>query len=119
MISLDQVQTRLAGLQCPICKQSAFFVHPRAEESFAEQFYKARCNHCGYMFQVSVPTKPIHLADPDTAQWLAELPCPVCQAAGARADFRCIPTVRESLYFVTCTHCHSPFQERAPMEAFE
>jgi len=113
------IQKRLSAIFCPICKKSQFSIYPNAEKSYAEDFYKARCNHCAYSFQVSIPTKPIREVDPDVDQWLGGLSCPACQELGAALDFRCMPSVRECVYFVTCKACQSPFQEKAPMEAYE
>ncbi len=119
MISLEEVQQRLTAVKCPICKQSGFAIHPRGQESYTDLSYKARCNQCAYMFPVSIPTKSLHLVDPDTAQWVMGLPCPDCQEVGTRLDFRCMTSVRESIAFVTCNACKHPFQELAPMEAYE
>jgi Zn finger protein HypA/HybF involved in hydrogenase expression len=119
MINLEEVQTRLGALSCPICKGSAFAIHPRGEASFAEQSYKARCNQCAYMFPISIPTQSLQLVDPDTAQWVMGLSCPACQETGTRLDFRCMLSVRESVAFITCIACHHPFSEKAPMEAYE
>jgi hypothetical protein len=55
----------------------------------------------------------------DTANLLGTLPCPACQKRGAGLDFRCMPSVRTSDYFVTCRACREPFMERSPMEAYE
>jgi hypothetical protein len=119
MIGLEEIQTRLAALACPICRGTAFVIPPRGQEAFAERIYKARCLQCAYMFPVTVPSRPISQTDPDMANSLAGLPCPVCGETGVRLDFRCMPHVRESVLFVTCTSCHHPFFEKAPMEAFE
>jgi transcription elongation factor Elf1 len=116
---LKTMEQRLTALPCPICKQTAFAIPPRAQESYTEQMYKARCLKCAYMFPVNVPTKPLQMTDPDTANWLAGLPCPACRETGTRLDFRCMLNVRESVVFVTCTACHHPFTEKAPMEAYE
>jgi hypothetical protein len=113
------IEARLGSLSCPICRQTAFAIPPRGQEGYAEQMYKARCLQCAYLFPVTVPTRPLQQTDPDTANWLAALHCPVCGEAGARLDFRCMPHVRESVLFVTCTACQHPFIEKAPMEAFE
>jgi len=122
MISLGEVQTRLTAIpaiQCPICHKSDFAIHPRADQSFAEQSHTVRCNGCNYTFKLSIPTLPVSQTDPDTANWLAGLPCPACQETGVQLDFRCMPYVRESVLFVTCVACHHPFTEKAPMEAYE
>jgi len=119
MINLEEIQTRLAARPCPICRGTAFAVPPRGQESFAETLYKGRCLQCAYTFPVSIPTKPLSMVDPDTAQWLLGLPCPVCHETGVRLDFRCMLSVRESVAFITCTACQHPFSEKAPMEAYE
>jgi uncharacterized protein YbaR (Trm112 family) len=119
MIPLDQIQKRLTALACPMCKKSAFTVHPRGDQSFAETSHTVMCAGCRYTFKLSIPTRPISQVDPDTANFLAGLPCPACQETGVRLDFRCMPNVRESVLFVTCTSCDRPFTEKAPMEAYE
>jgi len=119
MINLEEAQTRLAAIQCPICHKSDFAIHPRPEQSFAEQSHTVMCKGCRYTFKLSIPTRTISQTDPDTANWLAGLPCPACQETGVRLDFRCMPNVRDSVVFVTCTACHHPFIEKAPMEAYE
>lgn len=113
------IQSRLSTISCPICKKSQFSINPQAQKSYAENFYKARCNHCAYTFQVSSPTKPIKETDPDIDQWLGSLGCPSCHEFGAELNFRCTPSVRDCVYFVTCNACRSPFQEKAPMQAYE
>ncbi len=119
MMDMITMQNRLSEISCPVCKKSQFSIYPNAEKSYAEDFYKARCNHCAYTFQVSIPTKPIREVDPDIDQWLGSLSCPSCQEFGAELNFRCTPSVRDRVYFVTCKACRSPFQEKAPMEAYE
>jgi hypothetical protein len=119
MPDLDEIQKRLPQIACPICKKSRFVIPPRAEQSFAESIYTARCADCNYTFKVSLSTKPIEQNDPDTAQWLGGLSCPSCEGRGAQMDFRCMPSVRDCFYFVTCKSCRHPYYEKAPMEAFE
>ena len=119
MPSVVEIQERLAQIPCPICKKSNFVMHPRSDQSYAEALYTARCTDCHYTFQVSTPTKPIHQTDPDVAQWLGSLGCPSCQKQGAEMNFRCVPSVRDCYYFVTCSACRHPFYEKSPMEAFE
>ncbi len=119
MINLEEILTRLAALQCPICHKSDFAIHPRGEQSFSDAQHTVRCIGCAYTFKLSIPTRPVSQTDPDTANWLTGLPCPACQETGVRLDFRCMPYVRESVLFVTCTSCHHPFTEKAPMEAYE
>jgi len=94
-------------------------MNPRINQSYAENIYTAQCMSCRYSFQVSTPTKPINQTDPDVAIWLNGLSCPKCQENGVEFDFRCVPSVRECYYFVTCRACGRPFRERSPMEAFE
>jgi hypothetical protein len=94
-------------------------VDPEAKSSFAEHIHKARCQKCPYNFPLSIPTRPIQEYDPEISQWLGGLSCPSCHESGTNFDFRCMTSVRESIYFVTCKACQHPFQEKAPMEAFE
>ena len=119
MISVEEINTRLREISCPICKQSEFVMNPRSDQSYAEALYTAQCIHCHYTFPVSTPTKPISQTDPDVAIWLNSLNCPSCQERGAELDFRCVPSVRDCYYFVTCKACQHPFYEKAPMEAYE
>jgi hypothetical protein len=119
MVSLEEISTRLREISCPICKKSEFMINPQSSHSFAEEIYTARCNGCNYTFQVSSPTKPISQTDPDIAIWLKGLSCPKCLENGVEFNFRCVPSVRECYYFVTCKACGRPFREKAPMEAFE
>ena len=119
MPSVVEIQERLAQIPCPICKKSNFVMHPRSDQSYAEALYTAQCADCHYTFQVSTLTKPIHQTDPDVAQWLGSLGCPSCQKQGTELNFRCVPSVRDCYYFVTCRSCRHPFYEKSPMEAFE
>jgi len=120
MIDLVAVRTRLGVLHCPVCKKSSdFSVHPRGQEGYTEIIHTVRCNQCAYTFPISILTKPPQLTDPDTAEWLKRLGCPDCHELGARLDFRCRLTVRESVAFVTCLACHRAYHERTPMEAYE
>ena len=114
-----KIQARLSAIPCPICKQSQFSINPQTEKSYTENFYKARCNNCAYTFTVSTPTKPIRETNPDVDQWLGGLSCPSCQERGAELDLRCVPSVRDCIYFVTCNACRHPYHENAPMEAYE
>lgn len=119
MITPDQIIDRLTQLPCPICRKTAFALDPRHEPSFAENLHRAICQGCHYRFPVGVPTRPIEQHDQDTAYWLGSLPCPACQKRGVTLDFRCMPNVRASVYFVTCRACRQAFMERSPMEAYE
>jgi hypothetical protein len=94
-------------------------MNPRINQAYAENIYTAQCMNCKYSFQVSIPTKPFSQTDPDLAVWLNSLNCPSCQESGAEVNFRCVPSVRECYYFVTCKACQHPFREKAPMEAYE
>ena len=94
-------------------------MHPKSNHSFAEEIYQAQCINCRYTFQVSIPTKPISQTDPDIANWMNGISCPACQENGVEINFRCVPSVRECYYFVTCKACGHPFREKAPMEAYE
>lgn len=119
MTDVTEIQNRLEKIACPICKKYGYAIHPRGNHSYMETFYTARCTHCHYSFQVTTPTRPVHQTDPDTAQWLARLVCPSCENQGGELNFRCMLSVRECLYFVTCRACQHPFSEKAPMEVFE
>lgn len=119
MLSLEEMQSRLATIPCPICKKSHFLIGGRNTHSYAENLYTARCADCAYTFQVSTPTRPIKETDPDIAQWLGSVNCPACHTRGTELNFRCTPSVRDCYYFVTCTACRHAFHEKAPMEAFE
>jgi C4-type Zn-finger protein len=118
-MSVQEIQERLRGISCPICKQSAFTMNPRADPDFGISIHKARCNNCAYLFPVHIPNRPMSEIDPDVDQWLRGLSCPSCQEPGVVMEFRCTPSVRESIYFVSCKACHQPFAEKAPMEAYE
>jgi hypothetical protein len=119
MIDMKPIEQRLTAVSCPICGKSAFTVLPRGDESYGETIHTVMCTGCRYTFKLRLPTLPVGQIDPDTANWLSGLPCPACDETGVRLDFRCMPNVRESLLFVTCTSCSHPFVEKAPMEAFE
>lgn len=119
MVSLGKITTRLREIACPICKKSEFVMNPRSSQSYAEDLFTAGCAHCHYTFPVSTRTKPIQQTDPDVAMWLDGLSCPSCEKRGVELDFRCVPSVRDCYYFVTCKTCQHPFYERAPMEAYE
>lgn len=116
---LEDVATRLGAVPCPICGKTAYRIDPRGNEAFAETLYTASCIGCNYRFQVGYPTRPMEQHDLDTANWLSTLACPGCQKRGATLDFRCTPSVRQSLYLLTCRHCHRPFVENSPMTAYE
>ncbi len=119
MISTAGIETRLQHLPCPICKKSVYTIDPRATTSYAEDLFTAICSGCRYRFQIGVPIIPMQQHDRDTANWLAELGCPSCRSRGVSFDFRCMPSVRESYYAVTCNACHTPFFEQSPMTAYE
>ena len=119
MVTLEEISTRLREVLCPIYKKSEFVMNPRINQAYAENIYTAQCMSCRYSFQVSIPTKPFSQTDPDLAVWLNSLSCPSCQETRAEVNFRCVPSVRECYYFVTCKTCQHPFREKAPMEAYE
>jgi hypothetical protein len=118
-MSPEEIQNRLSALACPICKKSGFAIQPQQQTGFAEILRTAGCLGCRYSFPVGIPTRPVYETNPDVAQWLGGLPCPSCEHLGAVMEFRCMPSVRDSYYFVTCRACMHPFHEKAPMEAFE
>jgi rubredoxin len=115
----EAIQERLSSINCPVCQASGLMFIPRGEAGFADMLYKVRCSKCPYLFPLNVPTRPIEQIDPDIGQWLQGLCCPACQQRGAQHDFRCTPTVRLSVYFLTCKHCGHHYHESAPMEAYE
>ena len=50
---------------------------------------------------------------------LKEMSCPTCNRQGVSLNFRATMSVRESIYFLTCTACQKTFPERSSLESFE
>ncbi|MGQ0810599.1 MAG: hypothetical protein ACT4OO_05165 [Nitrospiraceae bacterium] len=56
---------------------------------------------------------------PDVPYRLKDISCPHCMQRGVALDFRIVMSVREAIYFVTCTACKKKFPENSSLEAFE
>lgn len=116
-IPLEQVEERLSSVQCAICKSSTFGIDRRTLQSDGE--CRGVCLKCRYNFPVYTDMEFYLRTQPDIPYRLKEISCPSCQHRGVGLDFRITMSVREAVYFVTCTACQTPFAERSSLEAFE
>ncbi len=115
--SLEEVEKRLPSVRCAICKTNTFGVDRRTLQPDGE--CRGVCLKCRYNFPVYTDMDFYLQTQPDIPYRLKEISCPSCQHRGVNLDFRITMSVRESVYFVTCTACKTQFPERSSLEAFE
>lgn len=115
--TVEEVETRLASVRCAICKQSGFAVDRRTMQPDGE--WRAMCTKCRYSFPVHTDMEFYLRTQPDVPYRLKEMSCQACQHRGVTLDFRIMMSVREAIYFVTCSACALQFPEPSSLEAFE
>ena len=116
-VTVEQVQSRLSGVRCAVCKQNEFVIDPRTMQPDGE--WKGVCVKCRYNFPVHTDMEFYLRTQPDLPYRLKDIPCPACESRGVTLDFRIVLSVREAHYFVTCQHCGHQFNERSSLETFE
>ena len=116
-LPIDQIEKRLAGVQGAICKTSTFRIDVRTLQPDGE--CRGVCMNCRYNFPVYTDMDFYVRTQPDIPYRLKEISCPSCQHRGVSLDFRVTMSVRDAIYFVTCTDCQTHFPERSSLEAFE
>ncbi len=116
-VTVEQVESRLASVQCAICKSSRFGIDRRFMQADGE--WKGVCLQCRYIFPVYTDMEFYLRTQPDVPYRLRDISCGKCEHQGVTLDFRATMSVRESIYFVTCPSCRNQFPERSSMEAFE
>ena len=116
-LSVKQVEERLGEVKCPICKANRFGIDSRTVAGDGE--WKAICRNCFYTFPVHTDMEFYLQTQPDVPYRLQEIACQSCRHHGVSLDFRAVLSVRDSVYFVTCPHCHQKFPERSFLESFE
>jgi len=116
-VSVEQVEARLATVRCAICKKSRFGIDRRSLK--ADGDWKGVCLDCRYTFPVHTDMDFYLRTQPDMPYHLKTISCPACENRGVGLDFRIVMSVREAIYFVTCTACGHQFPERSSLEAFE
>jgi len=116
-MTVEQVESRLSTIQCPICKASSFSIDRRSMQPDGE--WKAGCMKCRYSFPVHTDMEFYERTQPDIPYHLKSIPCPKCEAHGVTLDFRIVLSVREAFYFVTCHSCGHAFPEKSSLESFE
>lgn len=117
LIQLEQVEKRLSSVHCAICKTNTFGIDRRTLQADGE--CRGVCLKCRYSFPVYTDMEFYVRTQPDIPYRLKEISCPSCQHRGVSLDFRITMSVREAIYFVTCTACQTEFPERSSLEAFE
>lgn len=116
-VTLEEVEARLRGVRCAICKTSTFGIDQRSSQPDGE--CKGVCMKCRYTFPVYTDMEFYLRTQPDMPYRLKEIPCPACESRGVELNFRIIMSVRESDYFVTCNQCKHQFTEPSTLESFE
>ncbi|MEQ1562323.1 MAG: hypothetical protein E8D51_01045 [Nitrospira sp.] len=116
-LTVKEVETRLETVQCAICKESRFGVDQRFMQADGE--WRGVCKKCYYSFPIYTDMEFYQRTQPDIPYRLKEMSCPTCNQRGVSLNFRITMSVRESIYFLTCTSCHTTFPERSSLEAFE
>jgi hypothetical protein len=115
--TVQEVEDRLASVQCAVCKGSSFGIDQRFMQADGE--WRGICKKCFYSFPVYTDMEFYLRTQPDVPYRLREISCTVCKHRGVSLDFRATMSVRESIYFVTCGGCKRPFAEQSSLEAFE
>jgi hypothetical protein len=115
--AINQLESRLSGVRCAICKTSAFMVDQRTIQPDGE--CRAMCKQCRYTFPVHTDMEFYQRTQPDIPYLMKTIPCPKCEKHGVDLDFRIVLSVREAHYFVTCKACLHQFAERSSLETFE
>jgi hypothetical protein len=116
-MSVEQVELRLSGLRCAVCKKSQFMIDRPSMQPDGE--WRGVCTACRYTFPVYTDAGFYQRTQPDLTYWLQQIACPACRHRGAQLDFRVVMSVRESCYFVTCPACQEQFTEPSALETFE
>jgi transcription elongation factor Elf1 len=115
--TMKEVETRLGTVQCAICKGSSFGIDERSMQADGE--WRGICRKCYYTFPISTDMEFYLRTQPDIPYRLKEMSCPTCNHKGVSLNFRATMSVRESIYFLTCTACQKTYPERSSLEAFE
>jgi RNase P subunit RPR2 len=115
--TVEEVETRLETVQCAICKGSSFGIDQRFTQADGE--WRGVCKKCYYSFPIYTDMEFYLRTQPDIPYRLKEMSCPTCNRQGVNLNFRVTMSVRESIYFLTCTACQKTFPERSSLEAFE
>ncbi|MDP1769231.1 MAG: hypothetical protein Q8L74_10575 [Nitrospirota bacterium] len=116
-LTVKEVESRLETVQCAICKESRFGVDQRFMQADGE--WRGVCKKCYYSFPIYTDMEFYQRTQPDIPYRLKEMSCPACQHRGVTLNFRITMSVRESIYFLTCTNCQNAFPEQSSLEAFE
>ena len=115
--TVKEVETRLETVQCAICKGSSFGIDERSMQADGE--WRGICRKCYYTFPIYTDMEFYLRTQPDIPYRLKEMSCPTCNQRGVNLNFRITMSVRESIYFLTCTSCQKTYPERSSLEAFE
>lgn len=116
-LSIEDVEKRLSAVTCAVCKKNRFGIDRRTLQADGE--CRGVCLQCRYNFPVYTDMEFYLRTQPDVQYRLKEISCPHCRHRGVRLDFRATLSVREAVYFVTCSACNAEFPERSSLEAFE
>ncbi len=117
-LSIKDVEGRLGEVKCAICKEQRFGIDSRTV-SAGDGEWKAICLGCHYTFPVHTDMEFYLQTQPDVSYRLKEIACQSCRQRGVSLDFRAVLSVRESVYFVTCSSCQLKFPEPSFLESFE
>jgi hypothetical protein len=115
--TMKEVETRLGTVQCAICKGSSFGIDERSMQADGE--WRGICRKCYYTFPIYTDMEFYQRTQPDIPYRLKEMSCPTCNHKGVSLNFRITMSVRESIYFLTCTSCQKTYPEPSSLEAFE
>jgi hypothetical protein len=113
----EEVEQRLTTVHCAICKGSSFGVDRRFMQADGE--WRGVCKKCHYSFPIYTDMEFYLRTQPDVPYRLKEISCTACNQRGVSLDFRITMSVREAIYFLTCTNCKRTFPEQSSLEAFE
>ncbi len=117
-MDFKNLEQRLAGVGCPVCKATKGFTIP-PDPRITDGEYKAFCNACRYSMPVHTDIVAYVRNQPDVNYWVKGMRCPACEKNGGTLDFWVQPSVRHALYFITCQSCNRPYFEKSALEAYE
>ena len=116
-ITVKEVESRLESVHCAICKGSSFGIDQRFTQADGE--WRGVCKKCYYSFPIYTDMEFYLRTQPDIPYRLKEMSCPTCNQKGVSLNFRATMSVREAIYFLTCTSCKRTFPQQSSLEAFE
>ena len=83
--TVQEVEDRLASVQCAVCKGSSFGIDQRFMQADGE--WRGICKKCFYSFPVYTDMEFYLCTQPDVPYRLREISCTVCKHRGGEPGF--------------------------------